>query len=187
MGFDYYSYIVIPLLIFFARICDVSMGTVRIILVSKGLRRIAPVIGFFEVLIWVLAISKIIQNLDNWMCYIAYASGFATGNYIGMKIEEKLALGHELVRVITKREAFDLVHALKDEGYGVTFISAEGTQGLVGVVYIIVSRKNIPAVIQIIQKHNPNALYTIENIKYVNRETFFGSTKIKSKNGLVLK
>ncbi len=187
MTFDYYSYILIPLLIFFARICDVSMGTVRIILVSKGLKKVAPIIGFFEVLIWILAISKIIENLDNWICYIAYAGGFATGNYIGMKIEEKLALGHELVRVITKREAFDLVTALKDQGYGVTFVSAEGTQGLVGIVYIIVSRKNIPAVIQIIQLHNPNALYTIENIKYVNRETFYGSTKIKNKNGLVRK
>ncbi|MCK9208018.1 MAG: DUF2179 domain-containing protein [Salinivirgaceae bacterium] len=177
MNFDYYSYLIIPLLIFIARICDVSMGTVRIILVAKGLKKIAPIIGFFEVLIWILAISKIIQNLDNWICYIAYAGGFATGNYIGMKIEEKLALGHELVRVITKREAFDLVHALKNEGYGVTFIPAEGTQGLVGVVYIIVTRKKIPSVIEIIQTHNPNALYTIENIRYVNRDTFFGSNK----------
>lgn len=187
MYFDYYSYIIIPLLIFFARICDVSMGTVRIVFVAKGYKSIAPFIGFFEVLIWILAISKIIQNLDNWICYIAYAGGFATGNYIGMKIEEKLALGHELVRVITKREAFDLVHALKDEGYGVTFINAEGTQGHVGVVYIIVTRKKIASVIKIIQTHNPNALYTIENIRYVNRDTYFGANKEKHRWGFVRK
>ncbi len=187
MDFDYYSYIVIPALIFIARICDVSMGTVRIILVSKGLKRVAPLIGFFEVLIWILAISKIIQNLDNWICYIAYAGGFATGNYIGMMIEEKLALGHELVRVITKREAIELVQELKNCGYGVTFISAEGTQSLVGVLYIIVSRKYIQSVIEIIQKHSPNAFYTIENIKYVSKDPFFGSVKDRSKIGFLRK
>jgi uncharacterized protein YebE (UPF0316 family) len=80
--FDYYTYILIPLLIFFARITDVSMGTVRIILVAKGYRTVAPIIGFFEVLIWILAISKIFENLDNWVCYVAYAGGFATGNYV---------------------------------------------------------------------------------------------------------
>jgi uncharacterized protein YebE (UPF0316 family) len=187
MTFDYHTFVIIPLLIFVARIFDVSLGTVRIILVAKGLKKVAPIIGFFEVLIWVLAISEIIENLDNWICYIAYAGGFATGNFIGMLIEEKLALGHELIRVITKRDAHDLVNNLKDDGFGVTFIKAEGTKGEVGIVYVIVTRKKISSAISIIQNHNPNAIYTIENIRFVNKEVFFGPTKTKHKRGLVRK
>lgn len=187
MEFDYNAYLIIPLLIFFARILDVSMGTIRIILVAKGMKKVAPIIGFFEVLIWILAISKIIENLDNWMCYIAYAAGFATGNFIGMLLEEKLALGHELIRVITKRDAHDLVESLKDDGFGVTFIKAEGTKGEVGIVYVIVTRKKITNAISIIQAHNPNAIYTIENIRFVNKEVFFGPTRTKHKRGLVRK
>ncbi|MGD9994860.1 MAG: DUF2179 domain-containing protein [Salinivirgaceae bacterium] len=187
MEFDYNAYVIVPLLIFVARILDVSMGTIRIILVAKGMKKVAPIIGFFEVLIWILAISKIIENLDNWMCYIAYAAGFATGNFIGMLLEEKLALGHELIRVITKREAYDLVESLKDDGFGVTFIKAEGTKGEVGIVYVIVTRKKITSAISIIQAHNPNAIYTIENIRFVNKEIFFGPTRTKHKRGLVRK
>ena len=86
-------------LIFLARICDVSIGTMRIIFVSKGKRNIAPILGFFEVLIWITAISKIMENLDNYVNFIAYAAGFATGNFVGMIIEEKLAMGILMIRV----------------------------------------------------------------------------------------
>ena len=96
---DLFSYVLMPLLIFLARICDVSIGTMRIIFVSKGKRNIAPILGFFEVLIWITAISKIMQNLDNYVNYIAYAAGFATGNFVGMIIEEKLAMGIQMIRV----------------------------------------------------------------------------------------
>lgn len=179
MNFDVTTYVIIPVLIFIARITDVSLGTIRIILVSKGLKKIAPVIGFFEILIWILAISKIIENLDNWICYIAYAGGFATGNYVGMLIEEKLALGNELIRAITKRDASDLVNELKENGFGVTFINAQGTQGEVGVLYVIVTRKKMNEVIEIIQRNNPKTIYTVEDIRYVNRELYFGRPKLK--------
>lgn len=96
---DAFTFIFLPLFIFLARICDVTLDTIRIIFVSKGMRKIAPLIGFFEILIWLMAISKIMQNLDNWACYVAYAGGFATGNYFGMLVEEKLAIGHEMIRV----------------------------------------------------------------------------------------
>ena len=104
---DIHIYIILPLLIFLARICDVTLGTIRIIAVSKGLKRLAPFLGFFEVFIWILAISRIMQNLNNPICYIAYAGGFAAGNYVGMKVEEKVALGIILIRVITYKEATD--------------------------------------------------------------------------------
>ena len=104
-SFDWFTFVILPFLIFIARITDVSLGTLRIIFVSKGYKIIAPLIGFIEILIWIVAISKIIQNIDNWICYIAYAGGFAVGNYVGMRLEEKLAIGFELVRVITQKDA----------------------------------------------------------------------------------
>jgi uncharacterized protein YebE (UPF0316 family) len=133
--FDYYSYLILPFLIFLARISDVSIGTIRIIMVAKGYKKVAPFIGFFEVLIWIIAISKIIQNLDNWACYIGYAAGFATGNFIGMIIEEKLALGHELIRVITSEEPTQLVTKLREKGFGVTLTPAEGIKGKLGILF----------------------------------------------------
>src|SRR5690606_19393935 len=118
MEFDYYAFIIGPLLIFLARLCDVSLGTVRIIFVSKGYKTFAACIGFFEVLIWILAISNVMQRLDNWVYYVAYAAGFATGNYVGMLLDEKMAIGYEMIRVITKAEANELVQVLRNEGYG---------------------------------------------------------------------
>ena len=94
-----FNWVILPALIFVSRIFDVSFGTLRIIFVSRGKRSIAPFLGFFEVLIWLLAISQIMQNLNNFACYIAYAGGFAMGNYIGMRIEEKLAMGTMIIRV----------------------------------------------------------------------------------------
>lgn len=167
-----FAYLVLPLLIFIARIADVSLGTIRIIFVAKGMKNIAPVIGFFEILIWLLAISRIFQDLDNWIAYLAYAGGFAAGNYIGMLLEERLAIGHEMIRVITKTEAGDLVSELKDSGFGVTSIKATGVEGEVGVVYIIVKRSMVKPVLEIINDYNPHALYTIESIRLVNREVF---------------
>ncbi len=168
----FFSYLVLPLLIFVARIADVSLGTIRIIFVSRGMKKIAPLIGFFEILIWLLAISKIFQDLDNWVAYISYAGGFAAGNYIGMLIEERLAIGHEMIRVITRSEAGDLVDELKDKGFGVTFIKAQGLEGEVGVVYIIIKRSMVKPALEIINNNNPRALYTIESIRMVNREVF---------------
>jgi uncharacterized protein YebE (UPF0316 family) len=176
---DLFDLIILPLAIFFARIADVSLGTLRIIFVSKGMKRIAPLIGFIEVLIWIIAISKIMQNLDNWICYIAYAGGFAAGTYIGLIIEEKLAIGHEMVRVITKRDHNELVSKLKDEGYGVTSVDAQGADGDVGVIYIIVKRSMITEVLDYINHYNPRALYTIESIKFVNKEIFHGAQHTK--------
>ena len=167
-----FAYIILPLFIFFARIADVSLGTIRIIFVAKGMKTIAPIIGFFEIIIWLLAISRIFQDLDNWLAYVAYAGGFAAGNYFGMLLEERLAIGHEMIRVITKSEAGDLVEELKDKGFGVTSIKALGLEGEVGVVYIIVKRSMVRPALTIINNNNPRALYTIESIRLVNREVF---------------
>lgn len=167
-----FDYILLPLFIFFARIADVSLGTVRIIFVSKGMKYVAPLIGFVEIFIWIIAISRIMQHIDNWICYVAYAGGFATGNLVGMIIEEKLAIGFELVRVITKKDASGLIKNLKEKGYGITSIKAVGIDGEVGVIYIIINRKKIKEVVEMINQFNPNALYTIEDIRFVNKEIY---------------
>ncbi|MBN1790951.1 MAG: DUF2179 domain-containing protein [Bacteroidales bacterium] len=165
----YFDYLILPLFIFCLRICDVTLDTLRIIFMTKGFKYLAPIIGFFEILIWIVAITRIMQNLNSWVAYVAYAAGFATGNYVGMLVDEKLAIGHELIRVITRVDASEMVNALRTSGYGVTTVKAMGMQGEVGIVFIIANRKNQKHAIEIIQKHNPNAFFTIENVHFVNR------------------
>jgi len=161
-----------PLLIFMARICDVSIGTMRIIFVSKGKKYIAPILGFFEVLIWITAISKIMQNLDNYINYVAYAAGFATGNFVGMIIEEKLAMGFQMIRVFTYHNGPDLVQNLNSSGFGATSVEAQGAKDKVYLIYTIVKRTELDQVLGIIDQFNPKAFYTIEDVRAVNEGIF---------------
>ena len=168
----FFSYVVMPLLIFLARICDQSLGTMRIIFVSKGKKNIAPILGFFEVLIWIVAISKIMQNLDNYINYIAYAAGFATGNLVGMIIEEKMAMGIQMIRVFASERGQDLVQSLNDNGYGATFVEAHGARDKVHLIYTIVHRNELGNVIGLINAFHPKAFYTIEDVKTANEGIF---------------
>lgn len=176
---EQFMLIAVPLMIFFLRIIDVSLGTLRIIFVSKGFKLLAPIIGFFEILIWIFVVSRVMGDLSNWVSFVAYAGGFATGNFVGMKLEEKLAIGHELVRVITRREATDLIGSLKTGGYGVTSVEAMGVDGEVSVLYVIINRKKLPEVLKIIREYNPRALYTVEDIRKVSREVFYGDSPVR--------
>ena len=142
-NFDCFAWVILPLLIALARIIDVSIGTIRIVLLAKGNRTIAPILGFFEVIIWLLSISQIMQNLDNIVSYIAYGAGFAAGNWIGLIIEDKLALGDLQIRVITKKTATELIQYLKKEGYGITSLKAQGARGDVNIFYTIIHRKDL--------------------------------------------
>jgi len=169
---EIFSYVVMPLLIFLARICDVSIGTLRIIFVSKGKRNIAPVLGFFEVLIWITAISKIMQNLDNYVNYVAYAAGFATGNFIGMIIEEKLAMGIQMIMVFANERGTELVQILNSNGFGATSVEAHGAKEKVHLVYSIVHRNELKRVLELIDSFNPKAFFTIEDVKSVNEGIF---------------
>lgn len=168
----FYTYVIIPFLIFIARISDQSIGTLRLIFIAKGYKNLAPVIGFFEVIIWILAIRQIFQHLDNWVCYIAYGAGFATGNYIGILLDERLSLGNVLVRVIPRYDTTHLINDLSEQGYGLTVTDAVGKNGPVKIILTIIQRKELPAVIEIINRHNPNAFYTIEEVKAVNKGVF---------------
>jgi len=163
-----FSWVILPLLIFCSRIFDVSLGTVRIIFVSRGNRVIAPLLGFFEVLIWLIAIGKIMQNLTNVAAYIAYAGGFATGNYLGIVIEQKLAVGLLAIRVITSKDASSLVQNMKKAGYGVTVVDAVGNTGKVNLLYSVIKRSKVQDVVEMIKHFNPRAFYSVEEVKHVH-------------------
>jgi len=167
-----YTWLVLPLLIFTARIADVSLGTVRVIFISRGLKYLAPIVGFFEILIWLLAIGQIMANLSNPACYIAYAGGFAMGNYVGIAIAEKLSLGVVLIRIITKTDALALVEKLNEQGYGVTSVDGHGSRGQVKVVFTVVARREVRDIVGLIKKFNPQAFYSIEEVGYVEKGIF---------------
>jgi uncharacterized protein YebE (UPF0316 family) len=182
MQSDTFAYIALPVLIFFARISDVTLGTLRIIFVSRGNKTVAPILGFFEVLIWVIAISNIIQHLDNIYCYLAWASGFATGNFIGMRIEERLAIGVNLVRIITKKEDEQLISELYNNGFGATVIDARGKDGEVHVIYTVVKRKEVQKLTELIELYNPNAFFLVEDVRSVSHDQiFFGPVSPSSR------
>ena len=168
----FFAWILLPLLIFIARVADVSLGTIRVIFITRGLKYLAPIVGFFEILIWLLAIGQIMRNLSNPLCYIAYASGFATGNYFGILIAEKLSLGVVLIRVITSKEASELLEYLKSADYGVTSVDAQGSAGKVQVVFTIVPRREVNQVVNLIKQFNPKAFYTIEEVGFVEEGIF---------------
>lgn len=175
---DLFRWIILPLLIFLARILDVSLQTIRIMFVSRGQRILAPLLGFFEVLIWIIAIGQIMQNLNNVFCYLAYAGGFASGTFIGIWLEERLAYGKVVLRIITRTEADELVRSLGKKGFGVTSIDATGRRGRVKIIYTVINRSDIDRVVREIETYNPRAFYSIEDTRFVNEGIFPASKKL---------
>ncbi len=166
------SWVLIPIVIFFSRVADVTIGTLRIVFVSKGWKRVAPLLGFFEVLIWIVAMSQILKYANNWPSYLAWAGGFAVGNYIGLWIEEQLAIGNLLMRVITPKPALELVQLLREAGFGVTRVDAQGAQGDVNLIFTLVQRRDLPEAIRIVQNFHPQAFYTVEDVRYTSDKVF---------------
>ena len=169
---DLYTWVLIPFLIIIARIVDVSMGTLRIIFVARGYRFLAPALGFFEVIIWLLAIGEIMKNLNNPAAYIAYGLGFALGNYLGIILEDRLSIGQVIVRVITNRDATQLVEALRQKNFGITAINAEGATGEVKLLFCVINRSRLTEVIELIKHFNPNAFYSVEDVRSVKEGVF---------------
>ncbi len=168
----WFQWVVLPLLIIIARICDVTLGTMRIVFLSRGRRVIAPILGFMEVLIWLLAISQIMRNLSNPLTYLAYATGFALGNFIGLWLEEKLAIGMVAVRVFLKKDSDLLVQKLQDTGFGVTRLRGMGTQGASDIIYTLIKRRSMSEVIDLIHQVNPKAFFAVEEIRSVSQGVF---------------
>ncbi|MCG3167330.1 MAG: hypothetical protein POELPBGB_03120 [Bacteroidia bacterium] len=171
-GFDYFNWIVLPLIIYFARMTDVTLGTLRIVMISKGKRKIVPVIGFFEVLLWLIAIGQIMQNLTNVMCYFAWAAGYATGTFLGLTIEQALAIGTQVIRIITNKNSDTLLENLKKEKHGFTVIDGQGAMGPVKVIFIVAERKNLKQIIEFIDRDLSGSFYSVEDVRETNQGVF---------------
>ena len=167
-----FDYLIMPLLIFISRVADVSINTLRFMFMMNGKKKIVPILGFFEALIWLLAIGQIFQNIDNPLSYLAYAGGFAMGNYVGMTLDEKLALGRVLVRVITPNPLPVLLEFMKEKNYRFTSVDAEGRYGKVNLLFTVMKRDQLPEFISRVKQMDEKAFYTIESVKRVSEDEF---------------
>jgi uncharacterized protein YebE (UPF0316 family) len=169
---DILNWIVLPVLIFVSRLSDVTLATLRNIFIHKGFRGIVPIIGFCEVLIWLVAMKQVMSRADNIACYFAWAGGFATGTYVGMRIEERLALGMQVIRIITNQDSESLIQGLKKANHGITVVDAQGANGPVKMIFSIVQRKNLKDVVNLIEELHPNAFYSIEDVRNAHLGVF---------------
>src|SRR5687768_16584878 len=159
-----FSYALLPFLIFLARIGDVSINTIRIIYVLGGRRLTASLLGFFESFIWLMAIRQIFEHLDNWICYIACPAGFACGIFVGMMIEERIAYGKVIVRIITRKEIADLLRYLTAEGFRYTHVNAVGPDGHENLVFTVLERERLEDLLLKLKGILPTAFYTVERV-----------------------
>ncbi len=177
-------YGLIPILIFLARIVDVSVGTVRIVYLIRGHKVLVAVLGFVESVVWLVAIVQIMQNMTNPLYYVTFAGGFAAGNYVGLFIEEKLAIGNSILRIITQREASGLIEKLNDAGFGVTHVDAHGRTSEVKIIYSVVKRDDLKRVLKIVKEFHPKAFYTIEDVQFV-REGIYSPHHFQMSDGFL--
>jgi len=163
----------LPFFVFFARICDVTLGTLRIVFISKGKKFLAPLFGFIEVLIWIAIIGQILQHsAGDIISYIAYATGYAVGSFIGISVEERLALGLHLIRVFTRKDGAELVHRLNAANFGATTTGGQGVEGEVHIVETIVNRKNSSKVQSLISEYDTSAFFVVSDVRSVQRGIF---------------
>lgn len=172
-----FSYPFLPFLVFLARICDVTLGTLRIIFISKGKKLLAPLFGFVEVFIWIAVIGQILEYASgDIICYFAYAAGYATGSYVGMRVEERLALGTQLIRIFTKKNGYDLVRLLNKNHFGATVTRGEGVGGEVYIIETFVNRKNSLNVQEVIGCFDSSAFYVVSDVRSVRRGIFLDNS-----------
>ncbi len=177
MDFDVFNWVILPILIFLSRLGDVTMATLRHIFISKGLKKIVPILGFFEVLIWLVAMRQVFSHLDNVACFIAWAAGFSAGTYLGMFIEERLAIGTQIIRIITNEPIDKLINEFKNNHQGITIVDGQGAMGPVKLIFTIVKRTNKQFVLGLIHMHTPGAFYSIEDVKNAEHGVFTDNSK----------
>jgi uncharacterized protein YebE (UPF0316 family) len=167
-----YTWVLLPFLIFSARIFDVTLGTLRVIFITRGMKYLSAVVGFIEILIWLLAIGQIFKNLNNVACYVAYAGGFASGSFLGIYFAEKLSINKVIVRIIAIKDANNLVEQLRKRHFGVTTLDAHGIEGPVTIVFSIINRDDLEEVAGIVKKFNPQAFYSVQDVKFASEGIF---------------
>lgn len=155
-------------LIFLARLVNVSIGTVRNLLAMRGQKRIATILGFFESLIYILAVSQVLQNADNVWNILGYCGGFAVGTYVGLWAEEKMALGYAVVRVVNV-DGFAIASALRERGFGVTETAGKGLYGKVSVLTSVAKRRDTNVIMSVVRQVDPMAFITVEDADRVVR------------------
>lgn len=163
---DQYPWLLTPA-IFLLRVVDVSLGTFRSIVVFRGYPAVAALIGFVEVLIWVTAVGQVLRQMNAWPLVIAYAGGFACGNYIGVWLEAKAAMGHELLRIISLRRPGDLARRLREEGHQVVELDGEVEGRPAEVLLVTAGRRRMRELLRTVREADPEAVYTISDVKPV--------------------
>lgn len=152
--------------IYFARILDVSIGTLRTILIIRGYRLVGSLLGFLEIFLWVAAAAQVITRLEEWYLVVAYAAGFATGNYVGSWLEARLALGTEIVRTISRDPEIRLKERLHQERFGVVELVGRSPDGApVEVLFAIESRRRVPHLLRLIRETDPSAVCTVSDVR----------------------
>lgn len=161
---DVYPWL-LPVIIFFGRIVDVSLGTLRIIFVSKGEKNKAPLIGFVEVFIWVVVISQILVRANDMVSYLSYAAGYAAGNYIGLLIEDRIAYGIVLCRIYTQKNGKELVQILNKMDVGATMTHGTGSTNEVDIIETVVGRKEFKKLVSTLNDFDSNIFYVVEDVR----------------------
>ena len=167
LGFpaDFVEYLFVPLLIIGARILDVSISTIRLLLVMNGKRNIAPFVGAIEVFLWITIVGQIIKGENSIISYISYGIGFGLGTYIGMKIEEKLAIGQVMIKSVTAKPADELIIYMKKHEIKFSHIEAETNDGAAHIIWAVIERKDLPEVTTVMHAFNPGAQFTVANVR----------------------
>lgn len=158
-----------PLLIFLLRIVDVSLATVRTLLMIRGRRLLVPLLGFVEVLVWIFAVSSVVSNLDSPLLMVGYAAGFAAGTSVGLWIEERMALGLATIRTMVRAGGTAVAGALRQEGYGVTEMVGQGREGPVEVLYSVIRRRRVGRALEIIEAMAPESFVVVDEPRSVRR------------------
>lgn len=163
-----------PVIIFALRIADVSLDTLRVLFAVRGKRNVAPVLGFFQALIWIFAVGNAIKHLDSMWHILGYAAGFSVGTLVGISIESALAYGLSTVRIVTAHGGVEIAQALRERGYGVTEMSGQGREGQVEIINSVVQRQHLDEVIAIVERWDLSAFVTVEEPKVLRGGSFAG-------------
>ena len=167
--FDFIPVALLPVLIFLIRVTDMSLDTLRVLFVVRGRRAQAWLVGFMQSALWVVAVASVLGHLDNLLNVVAYAAGFATGNVVGMRIEERLAIGHSHLRVISSQRGEAVAGAVRGAGYAVTELAGRGKDGTVSILTSSVRRRDIEPVRGEILRADPEAFVTLSDIRPLHR------------------